>query len=391
MRYLLKSALLFLLIIFFNISSLQAQELQNNKTSAGLLETEMREMLSFISTNCRKIEGIHSEHDPCNYNYKIRLPSIELKSEEEITAEGLATYKVEGLYFNDEETIYLPNKKTPQDLTLLIHELYHHVQNLNGADEEGACDIDVETPAFKVQLAYIKLVQNDENFSDDTESSENQFKMQGVECMKKTLYKWYEGEYKDGDYHGKGTFNYPFGSVYEGEWKNGKKHGQGTFTYTNGDKYVGKWKDGKENGQGSITWVNGDSHQGNFVDGKENGFGTKTWSNGNSYQGIFKDGETLAASVGKGTLTWANGDSYQGEWKDWQQDGKGTFIYGKGEWEGQKYVGEWKNDLQHGQGTWIIPDGSKWVGEMRDGRDWNTTGYDEDGNIIGKYVNGVEQ
>jgi len=28
---------------------------------------------------------------------------------------------------------------------------------------------------------------------------------------------------------------------------------------------------------------------------------------------------------------------------------------------------------------------------MKDGRDWNTTGYDEDGNIIGKYVNGVEQ
>jgi len=39
----------------------------------------------------------------------------------------------------------------------------------------------------------------------------------------------------------------------------------------------------------------------------------------------------------------------------------------------------------------IIPDGSKWVGEMRDGRDWNMTGYDEDGNIIGKYVNGVKQ
>jgi len=33
----------------------------------------------------------------------------------------------------------------------------------------------------------------------------------------------------------------------------------------------------------------------------------------------------------------------------------------------------------------------KWVGEMRDGRDWTMTGYDEDGNIIGKYVNGVKQ
>jgi len=28
---------------------------------------------------------------------------------------------------------------------------------------------------------------------------------------------------------------------------------------------------------------------------------------------------------------------------------------------------------------------------MRDGIDWDMTGYDEDGNIIRKYVNGVEQ
>ena len=54
-------------------------------------------------------------------------------------------------------------------------------------------------------------------------------------------------------------------------------------------------------------------------------------------------------------------------------------------------VGEWKNNLQNGQGTWIIPDGSKWVSEMRDCRDWNMTGSDEDGNIVGKYVSGVKQ
>lgn len=380
-----------MLILFLNIFTLQAQELQKNEATAGLLETEMREMLSFISANCEKIEGIHPNHDPCNYNYKIRLPAIEFKSKDEITSEGLATYNVEGLYFNDEETIYLPDKKSPQDLTLLIHELYHHVQNLNGADGDDACDIDVETPAFKVQLAYIKLVQNDVNISDDTESSENQFKMQGVECMKKTIYKWYEGEYKDGDYHGKGTFDYPFGSVYEGEWKNGNKHGQGTFTFPNGDKYVGQWKSGKEDGQGSMTWVNGDSFQGQWKEGKQNGQGKMSWGNGDSFQGKYKDGEALAASVGKGTFIWSNGDTYEGEWKDWEQDGQGALTYGKGDSEGQKYIGEWEKDLQHGQGTWIIPDGSKWVGEMRDGNDWNTTGYDEDGNIIGRFVNGVEQ
>ena len=75
----------------------------------------------------------------------------------------------------------------------------------------------------------------------------------------------------------------------------------------------------------------------------------------------------------------------------WNQHRERTLTFGKGVSVGQKYVAEWKNNLQNGQRTWIIPGGSKWVGEMRDGRDGNMTGYDEDGNIIGKYVNGVKQ
>ena len=75
----------------------------------------------------------------------------------------------------------------------------------------------------------------------------------------------------------------------------------------------------------------------------------------------------------------------------WKQHREGTLTFGKGVSVGQKYVGEWKNNLQNGQGTWIIPDGSKLVSEMRDGIDWDMTGYDEDGNIIRKYVNSVKQ
>ena len=75
----------------------------------------------------------------------------------------------------------------------------------------------------------------------------------------------------------------------------------------------------------------------------------------------------------------------------WNQHREGTLTFGKGVSVGQKYVAEWNNNLQNGQRTWIIPDGSKWVVEMRVGRDWNMAGYDEDGNIIGKYVNGVKQ
>ena len=64
---------------------------------------------------------------------------------------------------------------------------------------------------------------------------------------------------------GRGKYTYPHGDKYEGEWKNGEYHGQGTLTLLNGDKYEGKFKDGEKwngtqyNKDGNITkkYVNG--------------------------------------------------------------------------------------------------------------------------------------
>ena len=61
---------------------------------------------------------------------------------------------------------------------------------------------------------------------------------------------------------------------YDGEWKNGVFHGIGTFTFLDGRKYVGKWKNGKQHGQGTQTWSNGNKYVGEFKDGKQNGRGT---------------------------------------------------------------------------------------------------------------------
>ena len=64
----------------------------------------------------------------------------------------------------------------------------------------------------------------------------------------------YVGEYKDGKYHGKGTYTFGKGEFegdkYEGEYKDGKYHGKGTYTSSNGDKYIGEYKDGLDNGKG---------------------------------------------------------------------------------------------------------------------------------------------
>ena len=81
---------------------------------------------------------------------------------------------------------------------------------------------------------------------------------------------------------------------------------------------------------------------------------------------------------------WENGTKYMGEWKDGKRHGQGNMTYH----DGSKFVGKWKDGKKHGQGTFTYPRG-KYVGEFRKGRQFNTTLYDKDGNIFGRYVNGV--
>ena len=54
-------------------------------------------------------------------------------------------------------------------------------------------------------------------------------------------------------------------------------------------------------------------------------------------------------------------------------------------------MGEWKNGERNGYGTFTWSDGSKYVGEYKDGEEWNGTVYDKDGNVTSKYVNGELQ
>ena len=53
------------------------------------------------------------------------------------------------------------------------------------------------------------------------------------------------------------------------------------------------------------------------------------------------------------------------------------------------YEGEYKDGEHHGQGTETYPNGGKYVGSWKGGLKWNGTYYDHNGNITGKYVNGV--
>ena len=101
----------------------------------------------------------------------------------------------------------------------------------------------------------------------------------------------YDGEWKDGNKHGKGIFTWPDGEKYEGEWKDGKFHGRGIYTWPDGTKYDGEWKDDKKHGKGVYTFHSGAKYEGEFKDDKYHGIGVYTYSDGEKYEGEFKDGE----------------------------------------------------------------------------------------------------
>ena len=139
-------------------------------------------------------------------------------------------------------------------------------------------------------------------------------------------------------------------TYYEGEVENGKPHGLGTLREPNGEKYVGEWKEGKQHGQGTLTKLEKSSSFFRF------------WKNKKS-------------DVTK----------YEGEWKDGKRHGQGTLTFP----DGRKYEGEWREGVKHGQGTYTFPDGGQYVGEWKESEKWNITEYDKNGNITGRFVNGV--
>ena len=65
-----------------------------------------------------------------------------------------------------------------------------------------------------------------------------------------------------------------------------------------------------------------------------------------------------------GTETFTNGSKYVGEYKDGKYHGNGTFTFVGG----SSYVGEFKDNKKHGNGTFAYSNGSSYVGEFKNGK-----------------------
>ena len=64
---------------------------------------------------------------------------------------------------------------------------------------------------------------------------------------------YYEGEFKEGIYHGKGKIvDKNNETKYEGDFVKGRYEGNGTLIYDNGNSYIGQFHHGKELGKGVL-------------------------------------------------------------------------------------------------------------------------------------------
>ena len=143
---------------------------------------------------------------------------------------------------------------------------------------------------------------------------------------------------------------------YDGNWKHGHKHGKGTHKYTNGDVYRGLWIKDKRD-----TSNNKKDNSNNSSDTSES---ENAGSNSNT--------DTLdeEENYSKSTYVYYQRDPTQhvsqkfvGDWKDNKRHGRGVMIFTNGD----KYKGHWKDGemetLQGETATYTFRDGSKYVGK----------------------------
>lgn len=103
----------------------------------------------------------------------------------------------------------------------------------------------------------------------------------------------------------KGTFSWLGRCHYEGQWKDGKYHGGGYHIDTNGDEYLGKFENGLKHGFGKMIYAaTGDIYEGEWSQDKHHGQGRLTeLSSGNVFEGGWLKGRKHGPFVLKGTVT----------------------------------------------------------------------------------------
>lgn len=102
----------------------------------------------------------------------------------------------------------------------------------------------------------------------------------------------YKGYFHNNMKNGKGKMTFiETGETYDGEFKNNEFSGFGTYKWNNNCEYTGNFANGKMNGKGKFKWSDGREYNGEYINGIREGFGNFKWSDGLKFEGVFKKGK----------------------------------------------------------------------------------------------------
>lgn len=192
----------------------------------------------------------------------------------------------------------------------------------------------------------------------------------------------YQGELKNGLFHGKGLLKHAEGYqiegffkegkvdgfakfrnehiVFEGQWLNSAPEGTGKEILYGVYEYEGNFNQGRKSGQGIMRMAGKGCYQGQFKDNLFHGEGKFAWENGRKFEGTWVSNKMH----GKGKTTWPDGRKYLGKYANNNKDGFGHFWWA----DGREYYGYWKNGKQHGRGVYIDINFIKHEAEWENGR-----------------------
>eukprot|EP00981_Chlorochromonas_danica_P008995 scaffold2392_cov166-Ochromonas_danica.AAC.11 len=143
---------------------------------------------------------------------------------------------------------------------------------------------------------------------------------------------------------------------YNGEWKQGLMHGRGTYLFNDGKTYVGEWQKNRPHGKGKEVYLGNLSYEGEYVGGKYQGQGKieSLDDKGAIYEGDFYGGYRH----GSGRLEYPSGMMYEGEFVQGVPHGRGKMTSKLTKWS---YEGSFEKGYILGSGVLISPSGERTV------------------------------
>ncbi len=174
----------------------------------------------------------------------------------------------------------------------------------------------------------------------------------------------YVGNWANGQPHGKGKYYFASRERYEGDFRFGKFEGTGTMYYPDGAYYTGGWRKNLKNGTGRLVRTTGAITEGTWINGKYSTGATTPASNsgvlaqatskppskpaaGKADVGNMRNCNSIYCRSGQGYYDYPDGSRWVGEFKNGVPAGRGICYYAGGD----RYEGEWANGAPNGEGV----------------------------------------